>query len=85
MEGKVHKKKEASVGSKGGSSAFAAQQFGRNGAFCEVCDVACSSKDAYDAHVRGTKHQKVTVGGFSSQNEPSVTLTVFALCTYVHT
>ena len=58
LEGKIHKKKEASVGIKGGS-AYATQQFGRSGHFCEVCDVACSSKDAYDAHVRGTKHQKV--------------------------
>jgi len=58
LEGKLHKKKEASAGNKGGS-AYVAQQFGKSGHFCEVCDVACSSKDAYDAHVRGIKHQKV--------------------------
>lgn len=42
-----------------GGPQLAAQQFGNRGAFCDVCDVACSSKDAYEAHIRGVKHQKV--------------------------
>jgi zinc finger RNA-binding protein len=25
---------------------------------CALCDVACTGKDAYAAHVRGAKHQK---------------------------
>lgn len=42
------------------------QQRGRNQSYsrnsivikCELCDVACTGKDAYTAHVRGMKHQK---------------------------
>lgn len=26
---------------------------------CELCNVTCTSSDAYAAHIRGTKHQKV--------------------------
>ena len=26
--------------------------------FCEVCNVVCSSTEAYQAHLRGHKHQK---------------------------
>ena len=26
---------------------------------CELCDVACTGRDAYAAHIRGSKHQKV--------------------------
>ncbi|XP_045031716.1 zinc finger RNA-binding protein [Daphnia magna] len=29
------------------------------GLHCELCNVACTSADAYAAHIRGTKHQKV--------------------------
>ena len=61
LEGKIHKKKEASsVSGKVGGTAAATQAWGRGGgAFCDVCDVSCSSKDAYEAHIRGIKHQKV--------------------------
>jgi len=36
------------------------QGFSRNSIVikCELCDVACTGKDAYSAHVRGMKHQK---------------------------
>ena len=27
--------------------------------YCELCDVSCTSKDAFEAHARGAKHQKV--------------------------
>ena len=30
----------------------------RNVINCELCDVACTGRDAYAAHIRGTKHQK---------------------------
>jgi len=61
LEGKIHKKKEASsVSGKVGGTAAATQAWGRGGgAFCDICDVSCSSKDAYEAHIRGIKHQKV--------------------------
>ena len=26
---------------------------------CELCDVVCTGKDAYNAHVKGASHQKV--------------------------
>lgn len=26
---------------------------------CELCDVSCTGVDAYAAHIRGAKHQKV--------------------------
>ncbi len=26
---------------------------------CELCDVTCTGNDAYAAHIRGAKHQKV--------------------------
>jgi len=28
---------------------------------CELCNVTCTSSDAYAAHIRGTKHQKVVL------------------------
>lgn len=36
------------------------QNFSRNSVVikCELCDVACTGRDAYTAHVRGMKHQK---------------------------
>ena len=27
--------------------------------YCELCDVVCSNRDAFEAHVKGSKHQKV--------------------------
>lgn len=27
---------------------------------CELCDVSCTGVDAYAAHIRGAKHQKVS-------------------------
>lgn len=26
---------------------------------CKLCDVTCTGNDAYQAHIRGSKHQKV--------------------------
>uniref|UniRef100_A0A8D0B0Y8 Zinc finger RNA-binding protein n=1 Tax=Sander lucioperca TaxID=283035 RepID=A0A8D0B0Y8_SANLU len=59
-----HKKKEAALkvsqsstssGSGGGVLARNAQ----NQLRCELCDVSCTGADAYAAHIRGAKHQKV--------------------------
>lgn len=52
LEGKNHKKRlqqqqNVSKESKGGEN------------YCELCDVVCSNRDAFEAHVRGSKHQKV--------------------------
>jgi hypothetical protein len=30
-----------------------------NSVHCELCDVACTSKDSFASHLRGTKHLKV--------------------------
>ncbi len=63
LEGQKHKKKEAALklsqssssSSGGGSSARGTQ----NQLRCELCDVSCTGADAYAAHIRGAKHQKV--------------------------
>ncbi|XP_068622409.1 zinc finger RNA-binding protein isoform X2 [Battus philenor] len=61
LEGQKHKKKEAAVklfqagggaGGGGGRSSGGALR-------CELCDVTCTGADAFAAHVRGIKHQKV--------------------------
>ena len=64
-----------------GGPQLAAQQFGNRGAFCDVCDVACSSKDAYEAHIRGVKHQKVN-SNFAIACSACVCVCVVQLHTY---
>ncbi|XP_059403878.1 zinc finger RNA-binding protein isoform X3 [Carassius carassius] len=63
LEGQKHKKKEAALkvsqsssGSSGGGSSTRGTQ---NQLRCELCDVSCTGADAYAAHIRGAKHQKV--------------------------
>jgi len=34
---------------------------GGNALRCELCDVTCTGSDAYAAHIRGAKHQKVRI------------------------
>nr|XP_046207476.1 zinc finger RNA-binding protein-like isoform X2 [Oncorhynchus gorbuscha] len=64
LEGQKHKKKEvalkvsqssSSSSSGGGGSARGTQ----NQLRCELCDISCTGADAYAAHIRGAKHQKV--------------------------
>ncbi|KAM6930817.1 zinc finger RNA-binding protein [Xenentodon cancila] len=64
LEGQKHKKKEAALkvsqsssSSSSGSSALA--RSAQNQLRCELCDVSCTGADAYAAHIRGAKHQKV--------------------------
>ena len=54
LEGQKHKKKESAL--KLGSAPAAR---GGNALRCELCDVTCTGADAYAAHIRGAKHQKV--------------------------
>lgn len=56
MEGQKHKKKEAAA-----KAGVPAPPVGRHGSslVCELCDVTCTGQDAYAAHIRGSKHQKV--------------------------
>uniref|UniRef100_A0A8C1NL52 Zinc finger RNA-binding protein n=1 Tax=Cyprinus carpio TaxID=7962 RepID=A0A8C1NL52_CYPCA len=81
LEGQKHKKKEAALklsqssssSSGGGSSARGTQ----NQLRCELCDVSCTGADAYAAHIRGAKHQKVVklhtkLGKPIPSTEPSV-------------
>lgn len=59
LEGQKHKKKEAAVKLAAAGCATACGR-GSGGALrCELCDVTCTGADAYAAHVRGIKHQKV--------------------------
>lgn len=71
LEGQKHKKREAlqKAQAEAAQSAtaqnttqqatpIATQSRGSN-LRCELCDVTCTGNDAYSAHVRGSKHQKV--------------------------
>lgn len=42
-----------------GAGAGGARGAGGGALRCELCDVTCTGADAYAAHVRGIKHQKV--------------------------
>ena len=58
LVGKAHKKKEAQA--EGGPAAIGGGNAGQKGhLYCQLCEVTCSSSDAYAAHIRGAKHQKV--------------------------
>lgn len=62
LEGQKHKKKEAAVKLAAAGCATAAGRGAGGGALrCELCDVTCTGADAYAAHVRGIKHQKVNM------------------------
>ncbi|XP_050350149.1 zinc finger RNA-binding protein isoform X2 [Nymphalis io] len=60
LEGQKHKKKEAAVKlAAAGGGGGGARACGASALRCELCDVTCTGADAYAAHVRGIKHQKV--------------------------
>ncbi|XP_069483183.1 zinc finger RNA-binding protein isoform X2 [Ambystoma mexicanum] len=61
LEGQKHKKKEAAlkVSQSTTSTCSAAARGTQNQLRCELCDVSCTGADAYAAHIRGAKHQKV--------------------------
>ncbi|XP_045500992.1 zinc finger RNA-binding protein isoform X1 [Colias croceus] len=60
LEGQKHKKKEAAAkANSGGGLASGGRGAGGAALRCELCDVTCTGADAYAAHVRGIKHQKV--------------------------
>ncbi|GAA6226648.1 zinc finger RNA-binding protein isoform X1 [Lates japonicus] len=64
LEGQKHKKKEAAlkVSQSSSSSSSGGGVLARNAQNqlrCELCDVSCTGADAYAAHIRGAKHQKV--------------------------
>uniref|UniRef100_A0A671VLD9 Zinc finger RNA-binding protein n=1 Tax=Sparus aurata TaxID=8175 RepID=A0A671VLD9_SPAAU len=59
-----HKKKEAALkvsqsNSSSGSGGGVLARNAQNQLRCELCDVSCTGADAYAAHIRGAKHQKV--------------------------
>ena len=56
LEGQKHKKKEAAA--KTGTTTPTGRG-AQQGLKCELCDVSCTGVDAYNAHIRGAKHQKV--------------------------
>uniref|UniRef100_A0A4W6G6A6 Zinc finger RNA-binding protein n=1 Tax=Lates calcarifer TaxID=8187 RepID=A0A4W6G6A6_LATCA len=64
LEGQKHKKKEAALkvsqsSSSSGSGGGVLARNAQNQLRCELCDVSCTGADAYAAHIRGAKHQKV--------------------------
>ncbi|KAM9098714.1 zinc finger RNA-binding protein isoform X1 [Antechinus flavipes] len=60
LEGQKHKKKEAALkASQNTSSSSTSIRGTQNQLRCELCDVSCTGADAYAAHIRGAKHQKV--------------------------
>lgn len=52
MEGQKHKKKAASATTDTKNLAPGTHK-------CELCEVVCTGKDAFNAHVIGASHQKV--------------------------
>ena len=56
LEGQKHKKKESAMKA---TTAIAVGRAPQNQLRCELCDVTCTGSDAYAAHIRGAKHQKV--------------------------
>ncbi|KAK7934265.1 hypothetical protein WMY93_005161 [Mugilogobius chulae] len=85
LEGQKHKKKEAALkvsqsSSSGGSSGGSLARGAQNQLRCELCDVSCTGADAYAAHIRGAKHQKVVklhtkLGKPIPSSEPSLSST----------
>lgn len=68
LEGQKHKKKEAALkvsqsSSSSGSGGGVLARNAQNQLRCELCDVSCTGADAYAAHIRGAKHQKVGMWG----------------------
>ncbi|EMP26715.1 Zinc finger RNA-binding protein [Chelonia mydas] len=60
LEGQKHKKKEAALkASQNTSNSSTSARGTQNQLRCELCDVSCTGADAYAAHIRGAKHQKV--------------------------
>jgi zinc finger RNA-binding protein len=60
LEGQKHKKREALQKAQTDPQTPVVQGTVRGSNLrCELCDVTCTGNDAYAAHVRGSKHQKV--------------------------
>ncbi|XP_008938420.1 PREDICTED: LOW QUALITY PROTEIN: zinc finger RNA-binding protein-like, partial [Merops nubicus] len=60
LEGQKHKKKEATLkASQNTNNSSTSTRGTQNQLRCELCDVSCTGADAYAAHIRGAKHQKV--------------------------
>lgn len=60
LEGQKHKKKEAALKSGGQTGVSNGPRGVQTQLRCELCDVSCTGVDAYAAHIRGAKHQKVS-------------------------
>ena len=69
LEGKSHKKKlasqqqAASTGAKvegeGEDTAVMKPDLSDRPFYCPLCEIQCTSKDSYEAHIRGSRHTKV--------------------------
>lgn len=60
LDGQKHKKREQAAKTAQTNPPQTSQQSRSNQNIirCELCDVSCTGRDAYAAHIRGTKHQK---------------------------
>lgn len=59
LEGQKHKKKEVALKNGVQSGPTNGPRGIQTQLRCELCDVSCTGVDAYAAHIRGSKHQKV--------------------------
>lgn len=68
LEGQKHKKKEAAqkAGVQPNGSPCGVQAKLR----CDLCAVSCTGAEAYAAHIRGARHQKVAAPHRSRQGGP---------------
>lgn len=74
LEGQKHKKKEAALKASQNTNNNSTSARGtQNQLRCELCDVSCTGADAYAAHIRGAKHQKVRVFSCSYNTSQSYT------------
>ena len=84
LEGQKHKKKEAALKSGGQTGGSTGPRGVQTQLRCELCDVACTGVDAYAAHIRGAKHQKVTLQRLQERGQRGVLIeqTVYLFTIY---
>ena len=61
LEGQKHKKKAA-------SATTDSKKLPPGTYKCELCDVVCTGKDAFNAHIKGANHGRVSNGSLNSSS-----------------
>lgn len=82
LEGKAHKKKlqQGSELGEGGGGGEKSEKMD-SPYYCPLCEIQCTSNDSYEAHIRGSRHTKVTSLSHSTQ---SYTLHSLILSFFLH-